>query len=110
MALRRDIQSEIWAFSNNKLESIPSIARRGAWVSVEDMIERWHIGLHAVAELSPRPPCAIVSDKTRVPAEALRVVAPKQLSHARKLEPTVGAFNEQTHARECSQQTIEPVF
>ena len=55
------------------------------------MIERRHARLHAVAELSPRPPRAIVSDKTGVPGEALKVVAPKQLSHTRKLEPAVGA-------------------
>jgi hypothetical protein len=51
-----------------------------------------------------------VSDKTGVPSEALRVVAPKQLPHAGKLESAFGAFNEQAHTRECSQQAIEAAF
>jgi hypothetical protein len=84
--------------------------RGGRSRNVEDMIERRHARLHAIAKLSPGPPRAVMSDKTRVPCKALRMVASKQLSHARKLEPAVSAFNEQAHARECSKQAIDPVF
>ena len=68
---------------------------------VKDMIECWHARLHAVAELSPGAPRDVMGSKTRVPSEALRVVAPKQLPHTRKSEPPVGAFGEHAHAREC---------
>src|SRR5690348_3548972 len=77
---------------------------------VEDMIERRHARLHAVAKLPPRPPRDVVSGKTRVPGKSLRVVASKELSHARKSEPAVRAFSEQAHARECPQQAIKPVL
>src|SRR5207245_7033513 len=77
---------------------------------VKDMIERGHARLHAVVELSPGPPRDVMGGKTRVPSKALPVVAPKQLSHTRKSEPTVGAFGEQAHTRECPQQPIEPVL
>src|SRR5205814_10180368 len=77
---------------------------------VENMIERRHARLHAIAKLSPGPPRAVMSDKTRVPCKAFRMVASKQLSHARKLEPAVSAFNEKAQARKCSKQAIHPVF
>src|ERR1700756_4518221 len=78
--------------------------------NVEDMIERRHARLHAIAKLSPGPPRAVMSDKTRVTCKALRMVISKQLSHARKLEPAVTAFNEQAHARECSKEAEDPRF
>src|SRR4029077_14483762 len=78
--------------------------------NVEDMIERRHARLHAIAKLSPGPPRAGMSDKTRVSCKALRMVASKQLSHGRKLEAAVNAFDEQAHARESSKQAIDPVF
>src|SRR5581483_4401027 len=49
----------------------------------KDMIERWHASPHAVVKVSPRPPRDVVSGKSRVPGKTLRMVAPKQLSHAR---------------------------
>src|ERR1700746_610558 len=74
------------------------------------MIERRHARLHAVSKLPPGPPRTVVSDKTRIPGDALRMVAPQQMSHARKLESPVGAFNKYAHAGEASEQAIEPVL
>src|SRR5262249_6211834 len=66
--------------------------------------------LHAVTELSPRPPRAVVRGEARVPSHALRVIASKQLSHGCELEPPVAAFSKQAQARQRPQQAIQAVF
>ena len=70
---------------------------------VKHMVECRHARLHAVAEVAPWSPGDVMGGKNAHTCKALGVIAPKQLSHARKSEPTAGAFSEQAHARERPQ-------